>query len=64
MVMDIKRARQTKWGADISVNLLRQAYDPILVEPIPAKLTKAAAVLADVAVNRLGGARTMHSDVD
>ncbi len=64
MVMDIKRARQTKWGADISVNLLRQTYDPILVEPIPAKLTKAASVLADVAVNRLEVDHVVHSDVD
>lgn len=62
--MDIKRGRQTKWGADISVNMLRQAYDPILVEPIPAKLIKAASVLADVAISRLEGAQAMHSDLD
>ena len=62
--MDIKRGRQTKWGADISVNMLRQVYDPILVEPIPAKLIKAASVLADVALNRLEGAHAMRSDLD
>lgn len=64
MAMDIKRGRQTKWGADISVNMLRQAYDPILVEPIPAKLIKAASVLADIAVNRLDGAHVIHNDLD
>lgn len=64
MVMDIKRGRQTKWGADISVNMLRQAYDPILVEPIPAKLIKAASVLADIAVNRLDSAHVIHNDLD
>jgi hypothetical protein len=64
MAMDTKRGRQTKWGADISVNLLRQTYDPILVEPIPAKLIKAASVLADVAINRLEDAQAMHSDAD
>lgn len=62
--MDNKRGRQTKWGADISVNMLRQAYDPILVEPIPAKLIKAASVLADVAITRLEGVHTMHNDLD
>lgn len=62
MSMDSKHGRPTKWGADISVNLLRQAYDPILAEPIPAKLIKAASVLADVAVNRLEGAEVIHGD--
>jgi hypothetical protein len=48
-----KLGRQTKWGADISVNLLRQAYDPILAEPIPAKLIKTASMLAEVVFMRL-----------
>ena len=48
-----KLGRQTKWGANISVNLLRQVYDPILLEPIPGKLIKAASVLAEIAVTHL-----------
>lgn len=48
-----KLGRQTKWGANISVNLLRQAYDPILLEPIPERLIKTASVVAEVAVKHL-----------
>lgn len=58
-----KLGRQTKWGANISVNLLRQAYDPILLEPIPAKLIKAASVLAEVAVAHLATLDNMRAEM-
>jgi len=64
MSMDSKHGRQTKWGADISVNLLREAFDPILAEPIPAKLIKAASVLADVAARHLAAVEDMHATAD
>jgi hypothetical protein len=60
MATDTKLGRQTKWGANISVNLLRQAYDPILLEPIPERLVKAASVLAVVCVRRLSGLEAMR----
>ena len=62
MSIGTKLGRQTKWGANISVNLLRQAYDPILLEPIPAKLIKAASVLAEVAVTRLAAFDSVCAD--
>ncbi len=61
MSTDTKLGRQTKWGANISVNLLRQAYDPILREPIPERLVKAASVLAEVCVRHLSGLEAMQS---
>jgi hypothetical protein len=64
MATDTKLGRQTKWGANISVNLLRQAYDPILLEPIPERLIKAASVLAEVCVRHLSGAEAMGRESD
>lgn len=60
MTTHTKLGRQTKWGANISVNLLRQAYDPILLEPIPEPLVKAASVLAEVCVRHLSAREAMH----
>lgn len=60
MATDTKLGRQTKWGANISVNLLRQAYDPILLEPIPERLVKAASVLAEVCVRHLTAREALH----
>lgn len=62
MATDAKLGRQTKWGANISVNLLRQAYDPILLEPIPEQLVKAASVLAEVCVRHLSAVEAMRAD--
>jgi hypothetical protein len=64
MSMDTKLGRQTKWGANISVNLLRQAYDPILLEPIPERLVKAASVLAEVCVRHLSAVEAMRENSD
>ena len=64
MSIGTKLGRQTKWGANISVNLLRQAYDPILLEPIPARLVKAASVLAEVAVTHLAALENMCAGPD
>jgi hypothetical protein len=64
MAIDTKLGRQTKWGANISVNLLRQAYDPILLEPIPAKLIKSASVLAEIAVSHLAAMENMRAGGD
>jgi hypothetical protein len=60
MATDTKLGRQTKWGANISVNLLRQAYDPILLEPIPERLVKAASMLAEVCVRHLSRLEAMR----
>lgn len=62
MSRSTKLGRQTKWGASISVNLLRQAYDPILLEPIPEALMKAASVLAEVAVKHLAAMDAMRAE--
>ena len=62
MVKSTSIGRQTKWGANISVNLLRQVYDPILMEPIPEALVKAASVLAQVAVRHLAAIDPMRAD--
>lgn len=64
MSMGSKLGRQTKWGANISVNLLRQVYDPILLEPIPANLIKAASVLAEVAVKHLTAIDNLRGSAD
>lgn len=64
MATETKLGRQTKWGANISVNLLRQAYDPILLEPIPERLVKAASVLAEVCVRHLNGLEAMRGSSD
>lgn len=45
--------QQTKWGANVSVNTLRQSYDSILLEPIPERLLKVASVLAEVCARHL-----------
>lgn len=63
MSRSTKLGRQTKWGANISVNLLRQAYDPILLEPIPERLVKSASVLAEVASKHLAARDAMHADL-
>lgn len=57
-----KLGRQTKWGANISVNLLRQAYDSVLLEPIPEGLVKATSVLAEVAVKHLAAMEAMRAE--
>lgn len=54
--------RQTKWAANISVNMLCQVYDPILLEAVPPRLVKAATVLAEVAANHFAIIASLRGD--
>lgn len=53
MSVSTKRNRQTKRDTSIGVEHLHKIYDPILLEPIPANLLKAASELAEALEARL-----------
>jgi hypothetical protein len=48
-----KPDRERKLRANIDSDLLRQAYDPVLLAPIPANLIKSALELAEAIETRL-----------